>query len=157
MMINRQKGNPYALKEGGTSGGFTMIELVIAMVVLTFGLVSLVGMSAYISRANSISNTLSVLATAGQDQVDVIRSAIWTLDSDNDPRIAAGGSLTANVTNHYQLKSNTPAGNLIVRWVVINGPGTTGDVRTVTIRVVQENPPSNMSNGYTVTTVLNRN
>ncbi len=137
--------------------GFSMIEATIAMAVLTFGLVSVVGISAYISRANSTSNALSVLAATAQDQVDVLRSAIWTITSDTDPRLAVGGSLDSNVDNHYVIRSNTPVGDVIVRWKVVAGPGTTGDLRTVTIKVVQDRAPAIMRDGYTVTTVINRN
>ena len=58
--------------------GFSMIEMLIAIVVVTFGLVSIVGISAYVSRANSVSATLNVLAAAAQDQVDRLRTARWT-------------------------------------------------------------------------------
>jgi prepilin-type N-terminal cleavage/methylation domain-containing protein len=137
--------------------GFSLIETIIAMAVLTFGLVSVVGISAYISRANSTSNAVSVLATSAQDQVDVLRSVIWTINSDKDARLAVGGSLTENVENHYKILEDTPAGDIIVRWVVAAGPGTTGDVRTVTIKVVQDNAVPFLQDGYTVTTVIHRN
>jgi prepilin-type N-terminal cleavage/methylation domain-containing protein len=137
--------------------GYSIIELLVAILILTFGLTSIMGISAYISRANSISGNINVLAAAGQDQVDQLRSAIWTLNSDNDPRIAVGGSLTSNVDNHYSTRSSTPAGNLIVRWQVSAGPGTTGDVRTATIKVVQVNPPANLRDGYTISAIICRN
>src|SRR5262245_51372722 len=72
--------------------GFSMIELLIAIVVITFGLVSIVGISAYVSRANSISATLNVLASAAQDQVDRLRTARWSRTY-TDPMLAVGGSV----------------------------------------------------------------
>lgn len=74
--------------------GFSMIEMLIAIVVVTFGLVSIVGISAYVSRANSISATLNVLAAAAQDQVDRLRTARWT-PTLSDPMLTIGGSVPA--------------------------------------------------------------
>lgn len=155
--VMRRKINHENAARHAAERGFSLIETIIAMAVLTFGLVSVVGISAYISRANSTSNAISVLAATAQDQVDVLRSAIWTFNSDNDPTLAVGGSLTGNIANHYSERNDTPVGDVIVRWVVAAGPGTTGDVRTVTIRVVQVDAPPNMRDGYTVTTIINRN
>ena len=154
MIAKLKKKNP---RERASERGFSMIEALIAMSVLTFGLISVVGISAYISRANSTSNTISVLAATAQDQIDLLRSVIWTNASDRDPRLAVGGSLTANVTNHFVIREDTPAGNIIVRWQVTAGPGTTGDTRTVTIKVVQEGALPSMSDGFSVSTIINRN
>jgi len=72
--------------------GFSMIEMLIAIVVVTFGLVSIVAISAYVSRANSVSATLNVLASAAQDQVDRLRTARWT-PTLTDPMLTVGGSV----------------------------------------------------------------
>ena len=53
--------------------GFSMIEMLIAIVVVTFGLVAIVGISAYVSRANSVSGTLNV-------SLPVPRLEIWSSD-----------------------------------------------------------------------------
>ncbi len=137
--------------------GFTLIEVMIAMVVLMVGLVSVVGISGYVSRANTVSNTMSVLATAAQDQVDRMRAILWTIKSDKDARLSVGGSLDENEANHHEIVADSAMGDLIVRWKVVEGPGTTGDMRTVTIKVVQDLAPPLMKDGYTVTTIISRN
>lgn len=137
--------------------GFTLIEVMIAMVVLMVGLVSVVGISGYVSRANTVSNTQSVLATAVQDQIDRIRAIAWTINTDKDPRLAVGGSLEENLANHFEIAEDTAMGDLIVRWKVVQGPGTTGDMRTVTVRAVQDKAPPMLREGYTVTTIISRN
>jgi prepilin-type N-terminal cleavage/methylation domain-containing protein len=73
--------------------GFSLIEMLIAMVVITFGLVSIVGIPVYVSRANSVSNNLNVLAAAAQDQVDRLRTAAWVWVSEA-PMLAVGGSVS---------------------------------------------------------------
>ena len=76
-------------------GGFSLIEMMIAVVVILVGLVSIVGISVYVSRANLTSNTLNVLAASAQDQVDRLRTAIWTTTAE-DPMLAVGGSLSSS-------------------------------------------------------------
>jgi prepilin-type N-terminal cleavage/methylation domain-containing protein len=133
--------------------GFSMIEMMVAIVVILIGLVSIVAISVYVSRANVTSNNLSVLATAAQSQIDLLRQAQWTATTE-DPVITVGGSLSSNVANHSTTLSNTPAGDLIIRWQVTQGP--TADIRYVTVNVIQVNAPPIMSSGLTVTTILYR-
>jgi Tfp pilus assembly protein PilV len=76
----------------GSENGFSIIEMLIAIVVITFGLVSIVGISAYVSRTNSISAAQNLLAAAAQDQVDRLRTARWTATF-TDPMLAVGGSV----------------------------------------------------------------
>lgn len=82
----------------GSQSGFSIIELIIAMLVILIGFISIVGISAYVSRANYTSNALNVLASAAQDQVDRLRTAVWNTNTE-DPSLAAGGSVyTASAT-----------------------------------------------------------
>jgi len=167
-----------------SEAGFSIIEMLIAIVVVTIGLASVVGISAYVSRANSTSNSLNVIAAAAQDQVDRLRTAAWTATAEN-PIITVGGSLSASSMSraaaaspsaaqgyggsvapqyaytpdpnnpHHAVASNSPIGNLDISWQVRQGP--TPDLRYVTIKVVQIGAPSNMRDGFTVTTMIVRN
>jgi Tfp pilus assembly protein PilV len=91
-MSSQRRSNRIQDKETG----LTVIEVLIAIVVLCVGLVSIAGMSAYVSRMNTTSNNLNILAATAQDQVDRLRSAIWTQTTE-DPMIAIGGSLPESV------------------------------------------------------------
>ena len=99
-LVERGLGNT-VLQTDGRERGFSLIEMMVAITVITFGLVSIVGISAYVSRANSTSNTLSVLATAAQDQADILRGAIWSTAFE-DPKLTVGGHLdyASSDTNH---------------------------------------------------------
>jgi len=133
-----------------SESGFSLIEMLIAIVVITFGLVSIVGITVYVSRANSVSNNLNVLAAAAQDQVDRLRTAAWTTVAE-DPMLALGGNvslipttetmhsnrenlLTANSAlgqnysyvldpndAHRAQAVNTPSGTLNITWQVRQG------------------------------------
>ena len=191
-----------------TDSGFSLIEMLIAIVVIVFGLVSIAGISAYISRTNSTSATLNVLAAAAQDQVDRLRTARWT-KTFTDPMLAVGGSVpyvasssvaepsaakpsavsstvslaqaggagffslpvTSAATSptptggnytytldpenpHHATATGTAAGDLNINWQVRQG--ATADLRYVTIRVVQIDPPPLLADGITVTTIIVR-
>lgn len=169
--------------------GFSLIEMMIAVTVILVGLVAIVGISVYVSRANYTSNALNVLAAAAQDQVDRLRTAVWSTSTE-DPTLSVGGSLSSegytpasapSTTSspstmsaptgqtptriysytldpqnpHRATVTNTPAGDLTISWQVRQG--VTPDLRYVTIRVVQTNPPRGLENGFTVSTIVVRN
>jgi prepilin-type N-terminal cleavage/methylation domain-containing protein len=137
--------------------GFSMIEMLVAICVITFGLVSIAGVSAYVSRTNATSNTLGVLNTTAQDQADRLHSAIWNIATE-DPKLAVGGDVNygSSDANHRATITDSPAGTLNISWKVAAGPGTTGDMRTITIKVVQVNPPARLSEGVTVTMMISQ-
>jgi prepilin-type N-terminal cleavage/methylation domain-containing protein len=145
------------LSQPGESG-FSMIEMLIAIVVVTFGLVSIVGISAYVSRANSVSATLNVLAAAAQDQVDRLRTARWTRTL-TDPMLSVGGSVPSvaslsepdpSLSNLFRPKTaylfSTPVGD--------PGPGPTaasvGGSYTYTYTLDPDNPHRATASGTPV-------
>lgn len=148
-------GSAHVVEMNGpdNESGFSLIELMIAMAVLMFGLVSIVGLSAYVSHANIDSNVTGVLATAAQAQMDQLKSSVWTVNS-CDAALQVGGSFTSNMTDHYTTVSGTQIGDLNVRWQV--APGATADYRYLTLNVTQTIPSRDFPNGLTVSTIILR-
>jgi len=138
--------------------GFSLVETMIAATVITVGLVAVAGVSIYVSRTNSTSNTKSVLATAAQDQADTLRKLIWDQVTEA-AQLTVGGDVNYNSADadHRTQFTNTPAGDLNISWKVAAGPGTTGDLRTATIHVVQVNPPRQFASGVTITMLISKN
>lgn len=162
--------------------GFSLIEMMIAVTVILVGLVAIVGISVYVSRANYTSNALNVLASAAQDQVDRLRTSVWNTGTE-DPTLAVGGSLDVTSSTpgspttmsaatsqsptriysytldpenpHHATVTNTPAGDLNITWQVRQG--ATPDLRYITIKVVQINSPPNLRDGFTISTIMVRN
>jgi prepilin-type N-terminal cleavage/methylation domain-containing protein len=154
------------------ANGFSVIEVMIAITVLSIGLVSIVAVSAYISRSNNISNHKNVLAAVAQDQVDRLRSTVWSRSQEGST-VTVGGTLTTTPaaasghTNptaylytldpnnpHHATVSKTPIGDIDVSWSVRQGG--TADLRYVTIKVLQMSPIPQMRNGFTITTMITR-
>jgi prepilin-type N-terminal cleavage/methylation domain-containing protein len=91
-MMTEKKFDNSVSQRGDGERGFSLIEMMIAIVVITFGLTSIVAISAYVSRTNSISAALNMLAAAAQDQVDRLRTAQWS-PTFTDPMLAIGGAV----------------------------------------------------------------
>ncbi len=134
-----------------------MIEMMIAVCVISFGLVSIVGVSAYVSRTNATSNILGILNTTAQDQADKLRGAIWNTGT-QDPKLTVGGDVNYDSSDdsHRTTFADTPAGTLNVSWQVVAGPSTTGDMRTITLKVVQVNAPARLADGVVVTMIISQ-
>lgn len=137
--------------------GFSLIEMMIAATVITVGLVAVAGVSVYISRTNSASNTMSILATTAQDQADTLRNMTWDQVTES-ASLTVGGSIEYGSAdaNHRTQLTGTPSGDLNVSWKVVAGPGSTGDLRTITIHVVQVNAPPLFRDGYTLTMLVSK-
>lgn len=145
---------------GLSESGFSMIEMLIAISVISFGLVSIAGVSAYVSRTNATSNILGVLNTTAQGQADKLRGAIWNTGTE-DPKLTVGGDVNYDSSddNHRTTipdAPDNPAGTLNVSWRVVAGPGTTGDMRTLTVKVVQVNAPARLAAGVTITMIISQ-
>src|SRR5215471_1385497 len=128
---------PAEAHRADNESGFSLIELMIAIGVLTFGLVSIVGLSAYVSHANIDSNLTGLLNTVAQAQVDQLKSSVWTISS-CDAALQVGGSLTSNASGYYTTVTSTTAGSLTVRWQV--AAGGTPDYRYLSVNVTQTTP-----------------
>jgi type IV pilus assembly protein PilV len=144
--------------DGQAERGFSLIEVLIAITVITVGLVSVAAMSIYVSRTNSTSQILGILATTVQDEADKLRLLEWDLIGE-DPRLSVGGNIDyySSDDSHRTTVSDTPAGDINVSWVVAAGPGTIGDMRTITIRVTQVGAPSRLADGITISTIICKN
>ncbi len=110
--------------------GFSLVELMVAMVVTVVGVMAVSLLILYGIRLQSFSRDATIanaFAKAKMEQLRVTNAA--------DPQRSLGGSLTANVANHF----DTPPGTtlFIRRWVVAAGPAGTQDI---TVAVVLRPP-----------------
>jgi prepilin-type N-terminal cleavage/methylation domain-containing protein len=149
-MIEQRLDN-FSRRHGGENG-FSMIEMLIAMVVITFGLVSIVAISAYVSRANSISGTLNVLGAVAQDQVDRLRTARWT-PTFTDPMLAVGGSVPS-VSRSSELEPSivkVTRAHTAGFWSIVNPTPTPTPIgETYTYTLDEENPHHATASGTPV-------
>ena len=87
--------------------GFTLLETMIAITILSVGLLSMAGLIAKSTASSSVSrytSTQSLLASEKLDELSALASS--------DPSLGAGGSLTANTSGYFDqiLISNSTNG-----------------------------------------------
>lgn len=97
-------------------GGFTLIELIVAVVILTFGLLSLAAGTTVISRTLNRAKTATLASQVAQRRLDMLRAASTaTLPRCQSAAFVSGGPVTTR--------------GVVERWVV----PTTGFTRTVLV------------------------
>jgi prepilin-type N-terminal cleavage/methylation domain-containing protein len=116
--------------------GFTVIEVLIAMIILTVALVSMAELMAVTLRLQQLGRNQTSAIRLAQDKIDELMSQNWAAA----PQLVVGGSLTADQADHF----DTPptAVNYKRRWVVADGPVdptvAAGRLRIITVRVIPE-------------------
>ncbi len=99
------------------SKGFTMIEVLIALVILSVALLALAGLMIYTTRSNSFGNHMTEATTLAQDKLEELRVTSW-------------GDL---LSGEYQDKVTTATGIEYTRiWNIANA---TDNLRNVTVTV----------------------
>ena len=129
-------------RTSGGEAGFSLIELMIASVVMTVGLVGMAQLLAVSTMMHSDARQLTGSTYAAQSKFDELAKLAFA----TAPAVQIGGSLTANVANY----NDSPAPGVTRRWVVAAGP--TADTRLVTVRVV--NPGARQFSQRDLTTVV---
>ena len=111
--------------------GFTLVETLVAIVVLVFGLMAVTNLLLVAASSNTVANQASVATASASQVMDVLRSTRWR-------DMAVGGNLTADTTspspdcrallspiNAYNCDDNIPGvGTIKTRWQIAAGIGT---------------------------------
>jgi len=134
------RANPDSGNRG--EAGFTLIELMIASVVLTIGLVSM----AELLAVSTLMHSDARLVTNGTHWAQSKVEELAKLNFVTAPNVQVGGSLTANVANY----NDNPTPGVTRRWLVQAGPAA--DTRLLTIRVI--NPGARKFAERDLTTVI---
>jgi prepilin-type N-terminal cleavage/methylation domain-containing protein len=147
--------------------GFTLIEVLVAFVILTVGLVALAEMMAITLRMQQLGRNQTSAMRLAQDKVDELMSRNFTF-----AELAVGGDLNADQANHFDVPA---AGNQQYRrrWlveamnfgdtvqvsvgnpaVVTNTPVPAGSTRRVTVRVIPIRNDNRTANSVDLVTLV---
>lgn len=138
--------------------GFTLVEVLVAIVVMTVALVALAEMMAITLRMQMLGKNetqAARLAQAKLDELVGLSQASWA-----NPQIIVGGSLTADVANYTDVPvdHNGAQINYRRRWQVAAGPNDpgsdAGDLRIVTVRIIPTTPDGRTSSTVELTSML---
>jgi Tfp pilus assembly protein PilV len=128
--------------------GFTLLEALIAGVVLTVGLVALAELLAVSLRMHQLGRTSTSATRLAQQKFEELMKLNFT----TSPAIQINGAdtLSANVENYF----DTPSPEYVRRWQVAAGPNAHPGLRTVTVRVIPAVEDRRATDTITLTTVL---
>ena len=116
------------LRDISSSGGFTLIEALIAMLVFVSASVALIPLLVWGITLQANSRNAIAAHSLAQEQIEELKAVPTT-----DTRLANGGNLATDVANHFNQPAGTP---FTRRWTVAAGPAGTLDL---TVTVVSNN------------------
>ena len=108
------------------------------MVILTIALVSMAELMAITLRMQMLGRNQTAATRLAQDKIDELATQNFTTSA----TVAIGGSLTADVANHFDTPQDPDGNNLPYnrRWTVAAGPADPGvaanSVRLLTVRII---------------------
>ena len=105
--------------------GFSLVETMIASLVLTVGLVGLLQLLAVATVMHSDARHATTATLLAQAKIDELMKKNLTTAA----AVQVGGDLDANVTNYF----DTPESGVTRRWVVAAGP--VANTRLLTVKV----------------------
>lgn len=108
--------------------GFTLVEVIIATLVLTVGLVGM-------AQLLAVSTVMHLSARQTTDGTHLLQGKVEELAKLNfstDPQVQIGGSLTANIANF----NDAPAPGITRRWLIQAGPAADPRMRRLTVRII---------------------
>jgi prepilin-type N-terminal cleavage/methylation domain-containing protein len=104
----------------GPQAGFTLVEALIAMVVLSFGLIAVTNLMLVAATSNSVANQSSAATSIASQQLELLKACTFT-----DQRLAAGGDLQNDAANFNSDTDVPGVGRIHTRWQITDVDGTT--------------------------------
>jgi prepilin-type N-terminal cleavage/methylation domain-containing protein len=113
-----------------TESGFTLVELMLAIIVLAVGILGLASTMASMTRYQDLSAASADMTALGDHKIEQLRVAA-TYSTADTMQLVVGGSMTAPTAQHVDTLAER--GRTYLRlWQVQDGPGGT---RQVNLRV----------------------
>jgi type IV pilus assembly protein PilV len=117
--------------------GFTLLEVMIAMVILAIGLLGLASMHIMAIKGNSFGQQMTVASTMAQNQLEQLRQTTGTLVNGNDTVTDQNG---ITYTRQWTVTLNSPQQGTTTVVITINWTGPTGQggeaARSINIRTI---------------------
>ena len=139
-------------------GGFTLIEVLVAIVILSVGLLLLAQMMVLATRSNALSGRMTSSAALAREQLERLKAAPFYTNPAiraRNPVLQDGGDVDAGGGNYVQFYDAdgqpVAAGNALyeVRWEItsVNSPGLPLEMLEIRVRCL---PAAGMSSQFAV-------
>jgi type II secretory pathway pseudopilin PulG len=126
-MTNRDSIRTEMRRDERTQAGFTLMEALIAMMILTFGLIAITNLMVVAASSNAVANQSTGAATAASMQLERLKAQTYTA-------LATGGDVTADVSGFNRNDDLPGVGRIHTRWAIVG----TGDPQVLFIRIRSE-------------------
>lgn len=137
--------------------GFTLVESIVALLVLTIGLVSMAELLAVSLRLQVLSRNETEAVRLAQDK----RDQLMSLNFDTAAEIAINGvdSLAADVANYFDHVTVGESGKVVGytrRWDVSAGPDGSANLRELTILIIPDDADRRTQSPYQLVSIIRR-
>jgi prepilin-type N-terminal cleavage/methylation domain-containing protein len=140
-------------RSDSSEAGFTIIEVLIAMVILTVGLVSMAELMAITLRMQMLGKNETGAVRLAQSKIDELVNLDFTLY----PSTNVGGSLTSDVTSYWDTPTSSATSTSIFgykrRWQITAIAGQT-KVRKLTVRIIPTTIDRKINAEVELTTII---
>jgi type II secretory pathway pseudopilin PulG len=110
----------------GSEAGFTLVEALVAIVVLIFGLMAITNLMIVAASSNTAANQSTAAATTASQQMELLKAVPFT-------ELAAGGSVTSDATvsgtDYFNEVTLPGVGTIHTRWEIAEPDGQTRFIR----------------------------
>ena len=121
---------PAGAQSQGSQAGFTLVEALVAIVILVFGLIAVTNLMLVAASSNSVANQSTAAATIAAQRLEQLKAITF-----GDVRLAPGGSVTSDLGGFFSSPDDIVpgAGQIHSRWQIV-----TIDPQVIFIRVRSE-------------------
>jgi len=136
------RNNRFSETKETIEGGFTLIEAMIAMVILTICLLSVVTIFTYAIRFNTGNNTRTQAIAVLQREVEQLRSAKFTPSANGTDEILKGGAKPLKIVDAADLSSyqvQIVVDNFPFNDGIPNNDESTTTLKEITVTVTPQN------------------
>jgi prepilin-type N-terminal cleavage/methylation domain-containing protein len=133
------------------SGGFTLLELMVAIIILSISVLGVAGVLVGTSEWQDRVDSNMELTTMAEGKLERLRVYARTLTSDT-LQLNVGGSLSSSTANHADTVATLSGVTYLRRWSVANGPVTR--TREVTLRVAPMDTTGHVTLSRDFTTII---
>ena len=123
-------------RKAASQNGFTLLEVLVAIVILTIGLLGTAGLTTGVIRGNHYSKNITSATAAGQTKLEVIKSGGYSYATaanfPNDTVTMGGKSFTRSTT----ITNSSPAANMKTVSVTVSWTESNNTARSVNLQTI---------------------